>query len=659
MRLELILAFITSLLLLNRFVFKDVSPMLILQLTCVLIVIVIAVDYGTKCAPLETFDEDHTREDKKRLRFLEGLMKEEDLIEEDAEGFAMAPTTTTKAPSTTTIAPTTTTTKASTTTTKASTTTTMGPTTTMAPAPTTTMAPATTTKGPAGGSGEFGEDISFLQFSPENSLSFYFSVFNTKSYVPPNTMMYDIVPAPPGQGKQRMLSFTRTPSVIDSDVRNGLFLGDNMMMGPLSSEMRINSGSYTLFFMCRFDNLAQDADMIALKIYGNNTRDNNALTLKFSNVDRSNVMQTCKVSVRVGGDMDFFSSTIDNKDRLPFDKHLTYFFAIVMYHSSVEIHMSTSLDKAFKTTRILQKDIVGSVVLSNKEMEINPSKNWNVYLKTFGGYDSPLRPDDLDKISTHLFLQDKNLDKIFYEYKMQAKILEQNFRDNMKCKLDAATCDACSKQVRWDQPQSLMVHAEDNCLKAINSYCLANPGQYMCACWNRGSVSYSTKRCENLRNWMAGNVTHDITKLDDKTLKDIMKQYELKNIPPMTTAPPKTTQSPTTTSLPKSTTKMPTTTTPTRTPTPSLTGPQGAGALLNNILDGDDDPLLHYMSYNLKNNQKVPPPKSPPKMHHHHVNPNAHSDPLLDDAYDEPQGFFGWFKNLFSSGVPRDYPLPE
>lgn len=650
MRLELILAFITSLLLLNRFVFKDVSPMLILQLTCVLIVIVIAVDYGTKCAHLETFDEDQIGEKKKRLRFLEGLLKEEE--EGDAEGFnALAPTTT-KPPNT----PTTTTTSRAPTTTTTTTTTTS-----KAPTSTTTRAPTTTTKGPAGGTNNFGEEISFLQFDPVMSLSFYFTVFNTNSYKPYTNVMYDIVPAAPQSSiQQRMLTFSRTPTFID-DAGNGLHLGDNMVIGPLSSDMRINSGTYTLFFMCRFDNLVQDAEMVALKLYGNNTQDNNALTLKFSNVDRNNLMQTCKVSVRIGGDMTFYTCTKENKDKFPFDKNLTYFFAIVKDASTVKIFMATSL--VTKPELILHKEFVGSVALSNKEMEINPSKNWKVYLKTFGGYDSALKDEYLDKISLHSFLHEKNLDKLYFDQKDKAEKMYQDMLNKMKCpkSFDAATCKACEKNIRWDEPQSLMNHAEDNCLKAISTYCLANPGAYMCACWNKESVMYSMNRCNNLRNWMAGNVSHDIKKLDEKSLEDIKKQYKLQHIPPSTTAPPKTTQPPTTTPSHKPTTKMPTTNTTTPTATPKLTGPQGTGALLNNMLDGDDDPLLHYMKYNMQKNQRVPSPaKSSDKMHHHHTHSNAHSDPLLDDMYDdEPQGFFGWFKNLLSSGVPKNYPSPE
>ena len=686
MRLELILAFIISLLLLNRFVFKDISPMLILQLTCVLIAIVIAVDFGTKCTYLEKFEDNQhdTEERKNKLRFLESLIDEEEIEEDEvpadevgdedeevAEGFATrAPTTTTRAPTTTTRAPTTTT-RAPTTTTRAPTTTTRAP----------------TTKGPAGGSGEFGEDISYLQFSPTMSLSFYFSVFNIRSYVPPNNLVNDI--AFPSSIKQRNLTFARTPSIIDSDVRNGLFLGDNTILGPLTSDMRINSGSYTLFFMCRFDNLAQDADMVALKMYGN-TRDNNALTLRFSHVDKSPVVQTCKVSVRIGGDMEYYYCTIDNRDKLPFDKNVSYLFAIVVFHSSIEVHMASSLSPTFQTSRILQKDITGSITLSNKEIEVNPTRNWNVYLKVFGGYDMPLRPVDLDKISMHMFLQDKNLDKSFYDHKMRAERLDLVIRESKKCRLDAASCSAC-KDVQWDQPHSLMMHADDNCLKAIDKYCMSNPGQQMCKCWNKGSAEYSAKRCSNLRNWVSGNVSHDIKKLDEASLKQIMSQYKLQKVPPPTSAPPKLTRPPMT--KPPTTTAKTTTTKPTTTkkplPTfagkdkmpPNYTGAYGTNSLFDKTFNVDgDDALLQYMAHNLKQNRTKMPTNGPtngPKMptngqmttnpptsensqmrpHTHHLPPEH--DPLLDNDYNEPRGLFGWFKDLFSSGVPRDYPMPE
>lgn len=554
---------------------------------------------------------------------------------------------TSKAPTTTTKTPT-----------KAPTTTTRQPTTTtQAPPPTTTKVPE------AGGLGSFGEDISFLQFSPTMSLSFYYSVFSTKSYIPPNTVMYDIIPSQ--NNKPRMLSFARTPSIVDSDVRNGLFLGDNAIVGPLTSDMGINSGAFTIFYMCRFDNLGADADMIAFKLYGN-TRDNNALTVRYSHVDKSSVIQTCKMSVRIGGDMEYYYCTIDNRDKLPFDKKVTYFFAIVVYHSSIEVHMASSLDPTFQTSRILQKDSLGSVVLSNKEVEINPSKNWNVYLKAFGGYDLPMKPVDLDKISMHLFLQEKNQDKLFYEYKMRTQQLESAIAEAKTCKFDSATCNKCSNVI-WDMTPSLMMHADESCLKAINDYCEKRPELQVCSCWNRGSTLYDSVRCVNLRRWATGAITHDIKKLDATTLNEIMKRYKLQNIPPSTTAPPTTTKVPTTTT----TTKRPTSTKPpTTTPLPtlaprlpkSLTGVHGTNAYFD--MGDDDDALIKYMAHNLKrsraNNKSIAPSQANrsknPNKGQFHTHYDHEVDPLLLED-DEPVGFFGWVKNLFSSGVPKDdYP---
>lgn len=613
MRLELILVFIISLLLLKRFIFKDISPVTILQLTCVLIVIVIAVDYGAVCPGIENFTDDTTREVKnEKMRFLESLMTQEDIVEpvveyKKLEQFDTMATATTAPPNKAIVA--------------------IG-----------------------------GESIDDLQFSPTTALSFYYSVFSTKSYVPPSKYMYDIVPGNMSVNS-RVLTFARAPSILDSDVQNGLFLGDNMVIGPLTSDMGINSGAYTLFFMFRPDNLMYSFDMVAFKLYGN-TADNNALSIRFSDVDRSQVIQTCKMSVKVGSG-DYLYCIQDGNERMPFEKKVTYFFAVVMYHSAVEVHMSTSIDPTYATQQIMRRDLNGSVNPSNKALEINSTKNWNAYLKTFGGYDVPLKPADLNAISMHMFMQEKNQDKAFSEFKSKAESLEQVVMKMKQCPMDVDTCAACNT-VNWDQGHSFIASADEKCLTAVNAYCTKNSELPMCFCWNEKFAGYKTRRCENLRRFASGAETYDINNLDIQTLAKIIAKYQLQPIPKTTTMPPTTTAQPAVTPTvgptkasprekekekqqPTSTMKPKQTTTPNGMPTDLIPG------------DEDDDMLMRFMVDKMKNKKKTTTPVPVPHHHHPHHHHHHHRRPHYDEEMLQDHGFWGWFKSLFSAGVPDDY----
>lgn len=621
MRLALVLTFILSMLLLRHYVYRTITPLTILQLTCILIVVVIAVDYGAPAGAVEFYTDAQQEEaNDEKLRFLSDLMKKEEFQEAARSGVSGTPTrivAATRAPT----APTTT----------------RGLATTATPAP--VAKTATTTPPPK--AGDDVEDITVLMETSDSEvpLSFYFSVYSTESYVGSGHKEWlDIAGSIPNLS----LTFERVPSILNFDTRNGLFLGDNRVLGPLCSELGLDSGAYTLFFAVNIQDLvASDVPMDILKLFGN-TLDNNALTVRMSEVDRSNVIQTAKLSVKVGGSPNWFYCKINDNPNLPFDKLITYLFAVVCHHSYAEVFMASSLNHHFMS--ILKYDLNSSAKLSNKELEINSSRNFNAYLKAFGGYNTALQPTDLTRLSEHVFSQERKKDRVFVAQRQQLNSMEAELQSIQQCPYDTNTCAACEDVPNWASPRVFM-DASPGCMSEINNFCTKNPSHSMCDCWQKSSKGYNSRRCVNLRRYMTNGEYHDLQQLDKEALQTIKKLYKLQEIPPVTTStPPPSTPTPTL----RPTTRPPTTAAPTLPPIESKDDLMKA--MMNATAKGEelsDEAMLLGMLANRKK-KSLPP-------HSHKV---LVPEPLADDP--PPRGFFGWLRSLFSSDVsPADFAPPK
>jgi hypothetical protein len=650
MRLGLVLSFILSLLLLKRFVYKRISFLTILQLTCVLIVLIIAVDNGSKQNSVEFYiDAQEEEAHQEKLKFLGDLLKQEDLGNKESSGEKgdsgnkesfVAPVSDCNCPDTIQE---------------------------VCGEDNVTyrnsclaqcnnvkvhkfsacQAEAITAIGgvPAQSGIEVIDDLRIGNHAP---LSFYFTVYDMKSYPSAGSRAwFDLA-----KRKQDLeLMFSRVPSITNLEVENGLYLGDNSVVGPFTSDLGINSGAFTIFMMVRIQDLVADSTPIdILKLYGN-TQDNNALTLRLSEVSRANVIQTAKMSIKVGGSPNWFYAKINNNTNIPFDSQVTFFFAIVCQHSNVELFVSSSLDHHMRT--IMKYELNNTISLSNKAMELNPSKNFNAFIKTFGGYDAVLQPGELDKVSAHMFMEEKKLDKQYMQEKERAAVMESKMRSMKQCPYDTATCNKCDDVKDWSTPRAL-IDADTKCLSEINRFCTNNPYHELCSCWNKSDKNYDSKKCQNLMRYLTNAEYYDLKDLDSSSLETVKKLYKLQDVPPPTTAPPMTSTPPPTT------TRKPVTPMPTRPPLKSMDSMMLAAARGNDI--GEDEMMKMMMEKLMKKKNKEedsepvvmdtivparrPKPAVPP--------------PLFED--EPPRGVWGWVKSMFTSDIPDsvpDWPTPE
>ncbi len=645
MRLGLVLSFILSLLLLKRFVYKRMSFLTILQLTCVLIILIIAVDYGSKQSNVEFYvDAQEEEAQHEKLKFLGDLLKQEDTGDKEAgvketghkESF-VAPVSDCNCPNTTeeVCGEDNVTYRNS----------------CLAQCNNVKVLKFSPCDAPAGGvSSQSGiEIIDDLRIGTHAPLSFYFTVYDMKSYPSAGSRAwFDIAK----RKNDLELMFARVPSITNLEVENGLYMGDNSAIGPFTSDLGINSGAFTIFMMVRIQDLVADSTPIdILKLYGN-TQDNNALTLRLSEVSRANVIQTAKISIKIGGSPNWFYAKINNNTNIPFDSQVTYFFAIVCQQSNVELFMSSSLDHHMRT--IMKYELNSTISLSNRAMELNPSKNFNAFFKTFGGYDAALQPGELDKVSAHMFMEEKKQDKVYMQEKERAAIMESKMNALRKCPYDATTCSKCEDIKDWSTPRALM-DADTKCLSEINRFCTKNPYHELCGCWNKMDKNYDSKKCQNLVRYLTNAEYYDLKDLDSSSLDTVKKLYKLQDVPPPTSAPPMTSTPP-----PPTTTRPPPTPTPTRAPLQSLDAMMLAAARGSDI--GEDEMMRMMMDRMMKKKRDednepvvmdtVVPARRP--------RPQMPPPPLFED--EPPRGVWGWVKSLFTSDIPDsvpDWPTPE
>lgn len=587
MRLELILTFIVSLLLLKQFFYKSISPLWILQFTCILIILLIAIDYrGPKPHRYYELFEDASPE---KLHFLETLVQQEDSKE-------------------------------------------------VVPQP--LIPPVRKT---------FDHDYTLLNIS-DKKITFYFTVFSNKSMVQNvgnelTKKWWNLVDTTSQTALS--LTFENVPNSIDQNVYNGMFLGDNKIKGPFCNALGLNNTSYTLFIMFKPGNLLNEGrndntifDLINL--YNTDSSDNSALSVSLQGVNTSSAIQTAKVSVGIGNNPAQFCVLRQGISDIPFDIDVTYVYAFVFDNTRIKVYRShsTSIDKSM--TNVLEFSITqGTASLSNRPMEINRSGNCQLYLKAFGGYNSPLSNTDLNELSKKLFDVEKEKDIMVTSFRKQVSDLESQITNMTQCPMDLASCSKCSDIKNWGQPQ-LFTTASEGCLTQVQAFCKQNPNHNMCKCWNLKNEEYNSNRCVNFRKLIGNETCYDIANLKNADLEEIKRRYNLQTIPPPTVNTPTPTPTPTPPPPPPPPTITISSPTPSATPTPKAS-PDNQKCYLPSKLglpEDEDDILIRGMLQKLKAEQ--------PKQKPMYPKPTTGDHYYHDYIMNPPRGLWDTIKSLFS-----------
>jgi len=192
--------------------------------------------------------------------------------------------------------------------------------------------------------------------------------------------------------------------------RDGISLRDQILIGPPSHLLGIKgNSSFMIFMVLRLNRFAKPGeDHELLKLYGNTNQNMcfiDGLQLSFEPQAHEKDAQLISVKFRLQFGSD---EALQEIVRLNISKPYMFIVKKEMKSLSLMMHdMSSDASSESSKVIISPKDVQNNnVLLSNKEMRINQTKNIDALLYAFGVYNEPLT--DASNLHHHLF---KELDK--------------------------------------------------------------------------------------------------------------------------------------------------------------------------------------------------------------------------------------------------------
>lgn len=390
-----------------------------------------------------------------------------------------------------------------------------------------------------GGSVKNNEDLS----SFSRNLTIYYSGFSTLSYPHSTKRWLNISPyfsspqnvCPDIKIEDTNAEFLDVPSYSPE---NGFALGLNRITGPMSHRMGINANdSFSIFFSMSFNEFLtnEENDLNLLRIYAN-TKNNIGLSMDIS---KDYTVQPNGLAIING------TFTFGNQTEQLVIPQITpdqiYLFVIIKQGHNFLINAYPNVgDLASNVAKhsTLAKFSVSNedVLLSNKEMMINGSRNIQAHIHTFGVYNKAIANETITAIYTNLQKQIQKYSQVLQDLNAALAKINKKMDDMKKCPYDKKTCDACTSVKDWSNMTDLILNASPDCMKAIHEYCVQNPGKDICACWNPSNILSQTNACKSYTAIYNGGSCITPDNLDTKTIDVIKAKY---NFCSCTEVPPK------------------------------------------------------------------------------------------------------------------------
>jgi hypothetical protein len=359
-----------------------------------------------------------------------------------------------------------------------------------------------------------------------NDLQLLISTYGGLSYKGSGGVLYNIAKninktkdiTSTAQGVISTRDFTFDEQESSYSEAKGLFLGNNRITGPMSMNLGISgNGEFTIFLICRHDELSLGKSLINIfKIYSN-TPNNNGLSFNIENITTSPVQSG---NLTLTFDAQKFTS-----DLIPIDPNVVYLYVIQKRPASLKLTVYSTINPN-PVDVIYGKMDTSDVLLSNRNMCINCFSNWYSYLRAFGIYNVALDTDRMKQIAAYMTSEESKLLESYKQFQDKLKLVQDALDKLKKCPYDTTTCGQCPNIKDWSNMNEIL-QAEKTCKSAIDKYCLNNPTKPICECWNPKSDLYNTVQCSNYRNIFKQVVDVNVKNLDPKTLEDIKKEYKL------------------------------------------------------------------------------------------------------------------------------------
>jgi hypothetical protein len=302
------------------------------------------------------------------------------------------------------------------------------------------------------------------------------------------------------------LRFNRVPSIMDNDLSRPSFLlgAGTSLEGPPSHQLGLDGDrSFTIFFIARvtvpLNSAGRATDVV--QIFAN-TSDNNGFSLSF-------LPAPSIVGVRVGaGRMIEGRSPSDPSRGGAWTPNADHFHLWVVSKTFTDVRVqAVDLEsKTLEPVTVLQDTIsesVGPIIISNLPMRINKRLNWSAGLMMFGMGAKRVETGDVIMLANHYRSIFRDLDPEVLAFKARIKEMGDRLARQQACPFNEAVCVACDGVADWSAPDWYL-SANEGCLRAVDSFCRANPSHPRCKCWaTSGDSSFEggadAARCRRYR----------------------------------------------------------------------------------------------------------------------------------------------------------------
>lgn len=372
------------------------------------------------------------------------------------------------------------------------------------------------------------EDILDIQ----TRLNVYLTVFNKTSFNNMGKIWYNIAnikhDGTCADSDNSKFNFELSPVFSRT---NGIYLGNNRIIGPLSNALNIQfHNTYTIVIACKHGNLLVDnknEEIELVKLYANSPN-NNAITMyiKKGTLHTDNNTQVGTLMLQYSDNPPYECKVDREHDFINLDKDALTFYFIVKDTDNVRVLM---MAEGSSTIHLILKFNISNidVTFSNKELILNRLLNWNATIYNFAIYDRALIDEQVTTFYSHVITEYiKNLDPNFNEMLSQYNDSIGIIQALLKCPYDKTVCANCSSVKSWSDTNQVM-NSSIQCRKSINDYCANNTANPLCKCWDTSSVIYNTDNCRLYRSIFSGEKNASFEALNPEDLEYIKNKYGL------------------------------------------------------------------------------------------------------------------------------------
>eukprot|EP00798_Chlamydomonas_sp_ICE-L_P017275 gene17275-biopygen26189 len=325
------------------------------------------------------------------------------------------------------------------------------------------------------------------------------------------------------------LRFNRKPALLDNETHRPAFnLGTGTSLtGPPSHHLGIDGDrSFGILFVARMTlpNHKAEASMKAIQIFAN-TSSNNALTLMF-------LPEPQTVGVRIGSGDVILGDPKDFALRKPIYPEQFYLWMVSKSYSEVQltaVNLENHILEPITMLRATMPSLNEQLILSNLPLTINADYKWNAGLMAFGISSNKFVANDVLELAQHYRTIFKDMDPEVLAFKKNIRALTDNVDATKECPFDKDTCFACEDAViDWSRPDWYLGDVDDavpppRCLRAIASFCSANPTHERCACWAAAKAKDSA--CRKYRSIFDGSSAEDPPKCPEGSVDEVIDDH--------------------------------------------------------------------------------------------------------------------------------------